>query len=141
MGRIYFKRPIDVPTVDSYSSNIESTAGFRAYGGGMVDVVLTSAATGTSITNYGHSYINSTAAKTFNLAAPAAGCFKVIGMRKTSTGTKVRASTGGARDIITTGGAKEVLNFTAAGGYAVLVGLNSSQYFMLANNSVTMSTA
>lgn len=93
MGKEYFKRPVHAPTVDSYSSNIESTGGIRAYsgnitasagnfvasaggvsvtGGGYTHQVLT-AATGTTLVSYGFHKIGSTAAKTYTLAAPSAG--------------------------------------------------------------------
>lgn len=141
MGKEYFKRPLYTPKVQTYSSGVDSTAGFVAYGGGFDNVVETGA-TGTDLKNYGVSLVGATGNKTYDIAAPSAGVMKYLFCTQ-STGVtlKIRASTGGAVEFLTTAGGQEVLSFNNDGESAVLVGRNSSQYVVLSHVGAAFSTS
>lgn len=99
---------------------------------------VTAPTTATTVTNYGTSTFNATAAKTYSLAAPAANVTKRL--TTTTTATAAKTITLASGNIVSTA-ASTIQNIVLNGlGQTVeLLGLSTAQYAVVSNTGATLS--
>ena len=102
---------------------------------------LTSASTGTQVTNYGATLINSTGSKTFQMASPKPGLRKTLVVVSDSTGsdTTVTNASTSVTFLTSTGNS---IAFTGGGSAlqsAELVGISTSQWAVISLDGAALA--
>lgn len=101
---------------------------------------VTSASTGTTISNNGTALLTGISTQTFTLAAPHPGVRKVLILNSTSTSTAARTISLASGNFQTTASATYTsFSWIAAGGSVVLEGQSTSRYTVVNNNAATLA--